>query len=965
MPESDESQPFEHGAFAEFDAVSRRRFIQAASGAVAGLPAVLPQHTEAHPPMKEENSPESNNAGAESYPPDAIYLLDWWAGWVSWMHWGGGECGGFHGYDKWIKGWHEGITPHWLQELIFRALREYPWFSTNVTFNGRTLEQMQQWTPDVIAELAAWVRQGRIEICDSTYDSPYLFLFPGESQIRQLQYGRAAFRQVLGIEAKYLAMNEAAFHPQLAQILRLSGYTGVLLMTPWGHWGYSPSADEHRIWWEAPDGTSIDAIPANTASYRPPTSGRPFGLPHHDPQVRELFREAGSRWPLICPDADVGMNLTMYQFAEREIEDTYISNIAWYAPREVQLQKTMQEATRRQIERRDPAEALASPAQFQYLHDVLNYHFTTLGEYFRKTADPAVTKRFARDDFRYRHISGAFGDRPTISAHAAESRICDAESLCAMAQVAGGASRTQSLDETWKNLLQAQHFNNYCIPVEYCWRLGESPVGRAVRLAEEAERGAETICGDSLAFLAGRIDTRSHERPEATTACIISNTLGWSRSETVCVHVPITREGTSSLRCFDGDAEVPCQILHRFESNDGRLAEADLAFVAREVPGFGYKVYHLAPSNGPAKETAEYAESALALENDLLHLKFDDRGHLTSCVDKISGHEFLDTSKRLGNELTGRFSKTGFVSSRTSAASASLIERGPVRWTLSAKGKLGGYPYETLIRLAAGSRRIDFLTAMDFDVGARVGDLTNLGPGGVADPKSDGVGVHNQHDKLRTTFNPLLKGEGTLYSDLAFSAYASTRPYVLGISFGDLSDGASGLTLINTGNIGYYHAPENGAVLSLVLAYGGPHRGKGPSYLAGIHQFRYSLLPHSGDWKAAKSYRHASERAHPLKVHILAPHSGMLAAQHSLLQVEPANVMSTTLMPGAEPRVRIVEMEGRPTVATLRLNTPIERAEVIDLAGNVMRRCRVNGRDVEVALGAHEIATVSLPGLRW
>lgn len=907
----------------------------------------------------------SEGAAADTYPADELYMLDWWAGWVSWMHWGGGECGGFHGYDKWIKGWHEGLVPHWLQGEIFRMLADYSWFCTNIPLNGNTLEEMQRWTPDAVAELADWVRQGRIEMCDGTYDSPYLFLFPGESQIRQFQYGKAITRAVLGHDVTRFASNEPGFHPQLAQILKLAGYTGVLLLTPWGHYAYGPSAHEHRVWWVAPDGTKIDTIPANSDSYNRPWGSRPFGLTVFDRRVRDLFARANCRWPLLTPNADVGMSLAMYQFAEKALDDTYVEDIAWYAP--FKVLEPMKEAIREKIQailepRGEEMLPSVGPLHYRHLHDDLRLRFTTVSEYFDRTEPPIVEKAFDGDEFGFRHIAGQFGDQLTISAYAAEARLCDAEAFAAMVQAAGGACRAGFQDRSWKNVLSAQHFNNYCIPVEFCWRLTESPASRAIRLSVEAARDAEAAADEMLGILDRQIDTRSDPAMAPSIAVRVFNPLGWKRADAVTVHVSFEGADARSFRCYADNVEIPCQIIKGYESAEGELVEADVVFMARDVPGFGYRVFHLVP--GP-EVIDPLQSSGQILSNDLIQIEFDEKGHLLSCTDSATGREFLDTSAILGNELTGRFPKHGSVTSRTSDATSMPVEAGPVRWKFRSEGKLAGYPYQTVVCLTADSRRIDFSTTFDFDVGTRVGDLTSLSPDEAALPENDDVGLLNNREKLRTTFNPKLGSVRQLFSDLAFAAYPSNRRNVLGISWADYSDAEAGLTLINTGNIQYHHAPDDSALLSLVLAYGGPHRQKGPTYLAGIHQFRYSLLPHIGDWRTARSYRHAAEVAHPLIARTGTAHEGTLPGCSSLLEVDLPNVITSALVPGRPSALRVVEMDGKPSVVTVSLRHPIDGARVVDLMGDPMRSARTVGSSIQLDLRAHEIATLELPGLQW
>ena len=92
---------------------------------------------------------------------------------------------------------------------------------------------------------------------------------------------------------------------------------------------------------------------------------------------------------------------------------------------------------------------------------------------------------------------------------------------------------------------------------------------------------------------------------------------------------------------------------------------------------------------------------------------------------------------------------------------------------------------------------------------------------------------------VRVHFNPAF--EGDFFSDLALSVERSTRSVSPGQTFGCVTNGQLGLTLINRGNLGYYRNPDQGAGLSLILASGDREYRYGPYPLTFLRLWNSSL----------------------------------------------------------------------------------------------------------------------------
>jgi hypothetical protein len=71
----------------------------------------------------------------------------------------------------------------------------------------------------------------------------------------------------------------------------------------------------------------------------------------------------------------------------------------------------------------------------------------------------------------------------------------------------------------------------------------------------------------------------------------------------------------------------------------------DLCFVAREVPGGGYRTYRLVPTGAPSAPRGSARAEGLVVENEFYRLEVDEAsGSLRSLYDKTAGRELVDSA---------------------------------------------------------------------------------------------------------------------------------------------------------------------------------------------------------------------------------------------------------------------------------------------------------------------------------
>src|SRR5262249_20105035 len=108
------------------------------------------------------------------------------------------------------------------------------------------------------------------------------------------------------------------------------------------------------------------------------------------------------------------------------------------------------------------------------------------------------------------------------------------------------------------------------------------------------------------------------------------------------------------------------------------------------------------------------------LETDMFSIAIDPAkgGRIRSLFAKDLGREFVDeSSQRSFNEFRGYFgSEQKWLSSVDAPAEVRIIEQGPRRVAAGIHGRIGAWPFVTLVSAAVGGRRIDFRTTFELPI---------------------------------------------------------------------------------------------------------------------------------------------------------------------------------------------------------------------------------------------------------
>ena len=272
--------------------------------------------------------------------------------------------------------------------------------------------------------------------------------------------------------------------------------------------------------------------------------------------------------------------------------------------------------------------------------------------------------------------------------------------------------------------------------------------------------------------------------------------------------------------------------LVEVDTDDGAV------LVPVSVPACGYVTIDLDAVPEPAAAAVTVSERSL--ENELLRVEWDDDGLLTSIFDKEHGREVLAPGARgnlfqLHDDNPREFDAWNvdieYLDRRvdlTDVSSIGIVEHDPLRAAVRFVREFGSSTITQTMRLATGSRRLEFHTEVDW---------------------------HELHKFLKVAFPVDVHASRATYEiqfgHLERPTHANTswdvaRFEVCAHRWADLGEPGYGVALLNDCKYGY-DIRGNVMRLSLLRSPGWPD----PESDRGKNHFAYALFPHSGDLREA------------------------------------------------------------------------------------------------------------------
>lgn len=757
--------------------------------------------------------------------------------------------GNSHIDAAWLWPWTETVdTAKRTFTSAVQLMNEYPTYTYT-----QSASAYSQWIadkyPNLNAQIAKRVDEGRWELVGGMWVEPDLNMPDGESLVRQLLVGQAAFQKIYGKTA-LIGWNPDSFgyNWQLPQIYKRSGID--FFVTQKMAWNDTNKLPMKIFWWEAPDGSKVltyfphdyanqnlDPVRlakdfATAATQAPGLRSMMdlFGVGDHGGGPTRTMLDQGLHWmqpDMVEPKQEFGTALPYLQGIERQVApDSPTWNYRTIATGNTALPAPS-------------AGQISVPTWDDELY--LEYHrgvFTT----------QAAHKRNMRDS---------------------EEWMLNAEKYASIAWLDGREYPQTELNDAWKHVL----FNQFH---DLAAGSGIDVIYKEAQKDYNQVRWAtDEVASKSLKTIAARVNTDGKGVP-----VLVFNPLAWERGGIgeVSVQMP---HGIDTISLVDEHGRtVPSQVV----STDEPTHMFHLLFKIASVPSLGYTVLHAV--EGPHEFHSDLVSSGTTLENSALRVVVDPKtGCITSLFEKRSNFEALAPNS-CGNELQA-FSDhpqkydawnvdPGTLDAAPTllhdVAEIKLVETGPLRSVLRITRTWQKSKFVQDLILYTGADQL--MVHNDFD-------------------------WHEHHVLLKAAF-PLATTSKVATYEIPYgtierpttrnNSWEKARFEVPALRWADEGDDAHGFALLNRSKYGY-DAVGNLLRLSLLRGPTWPD----PEADQGRQVFDYAVYPHVGSWKAASTMARGWEFNYKLRAMQVESHDGELAPTHSFVSVDGTHVVLTAL----------------------------------------------------------------------
>jgi alpha-mannosidase len=830
--------------------------------------------------------------------------------------------GNAHIDAAWLWPWTETVdVVHRTFGTALQLMNEYPDYT--YTQSAAAYNQwMEEKYPSLHRQIADRVQEGRWEMVGGMWVEPDLNMPDGESLVRQLLIGKRYFKDKFGVDVR-IGWNPDSFgyNWQLPQIYKKSGID--YFVTQKMMWNDTNKLPLKLFWWQSPDGSRVltyfphdyvneiepTSIASDVAIARKLNPGTPlmmhlYGIGDHGGGPTRSMLDSGLHWinpDRVAPPMKFGTAQSFFSDIETKL-DTEHAPIWNY--------KTMAAGENRLSDA--PEGKLALPVWNDELY--FEYHRGVM-------TTQANHKRNMR---------------------LSEEQLLNAEKYSSLAWLYGASYPNARLTEAWQKTL----FNQFH---DLAAGSGIAVLYRDSQRDYDVVRwSTEETTTAALQAIASRVKTGN---TTSGVPVMVVNPLAWLRNDLATFDVQMPAVSKLALAVLDSKGHaVPFQEI----SKDASTRTYRLLVEAKNIPSLGYEVMHVVAGGKPTATDlkSELSINGLTLENSLLRVIVDSKtGCITSLYNKAASFEsiaaggcgnqfqaFKDTPKDYDAwNIDADFEKQ--VTMLDTADSVEPTEKGPVRATIRIVRTWQNSKFVQDISLYAGLDRVDVANHIDW---------------------------HETHVLLKAAFPLAVSGPEATYEipygsierpTTRNNTWEAAKFEVPALRWADLGDGNHGFSLINESKYGY---DGKGNVLRLSLlrspTWPDPDADRGP------HDFRYSLYPHSGDWKQALTVRRGYEFNYPLRAFQVDAHDGSLPQQHSFVSVQGDNVVLTALKKtedGDALLVRFYEWAGK--AGDVRIQLP-EGARSVSLT-NLMEKSEggtlaIADDQVTVPVHPYEIVSV-------
>jgi alpha-mannosidase len=904
--------------------------------------------------------------------------------------------GNSHIDAAWLWPWTETVDV--VKRTFGTALQlmyEYPGYTYTQSAAAYN-DWMAQKYPDMNAEIAQRINEGRWEVVGGMWVEPDLNMPDGESLVRQLLVGKRWYKQHYGVDVR-VGWNPDSFGYtwQLPQIYKKSGID--YFVTQKMHWNDTNQLPFKLFWWQSPDGSKVLAyfphdysndnlnpvrLSADLAQARTRATGMTdmmdlYGIGDHGGGPTRAILDEGFHWTDPSSNIVQGVTAPVTPFLPKPC---LVSGHDFPgSPASPGLARWGGLSRADSAPLKDRALAPEAPSN---CHITPKYEFGTALQYFssietqlaptspvwnyqsiaRGYTPPSPIPGMVdiptwKSELYFEYHRGVFTTQANHKANMrqAEVEVLDAEKWASLAWLDGHTYPGDELTEDWKKVL----FNQFH---DLAAGSGIGVIYKDAQKDYDVVRwSTNEITSGSLDKVAEKIDTVGDGVP-----VVITNPLGWARSGDVHVKVQLSQADGGALFVADGAGKVLSVPLRT--NLDPKTGVADLAFHVADVPALGYKVVRIVAAKRGVVQSFGSAGPADALSisgNGIAVEVNKDTGCITSLqlAGSHGGTEYETLARGgCGNELqafkdTPKNYDAWNIDPGTLDAVPILIDKANSVTLLDEETPS---PKIRVVRTWQDSK---FVQTISIPKDSHLVDIDN------------DIDWHESHVLLKAAF-PLAATSPFATYEIPYgtidrpttrnNSWEQAQFEVPAMRWADLSgpgaDGKiHGLSILNDSKYGY-DAVGNTLRITLLRSPKWPD----PDADMGHHHFHYALYPHSGTWKDALTVRHGYEYNYPLTAVVTTAHPGTLPASHSFASVEPGNVVLTAVKKAEDANgliFRIYEWAGKQSTAEFHVPLGATSATVTNLMetpeGDPLPVTHEDGNDlVKAPIHPYEILTI-------
>ncbi len=488
---------------------------------------------------------------------------------------------------------------------------------------------------------------------------------------------------------------------------------------------------------------------------------------------------------------------------------------------------------------------------------------------------------------------------------------------------------------------------------------------------EKAKFIADKIVQDAIHGISAHIAWESGKG----IPLVVFNDLSWQRTSPVSFQISFEKGKAKAVKLLDSESiELPFQLSDVKNYSDGSIEEANVYFLAENVPSIGYKTFYI-----QLVKTEPHESTALEMKDNTFETMYYKitfgNGGLKQIYDKTLGVDLMKNDNLKAGEVfflksvgngAGEFADIQQpdynILERTGKFDTDwkLTEDGPVFSEFSLRTTLEHAVVEQNIKVFKQIKKIDFNTRLLNWDGILYREFREAFP---LNQDKGKVAYEVPFGVVRVGEDEIKGAAGERYTGLCSEMHPRSI-----LNWISSSDDKFGLTLSSSVIVWDYEdnfgQTENPLLQAILIASRKSCHGEGNDYLqTGNHDFSFSLTSHKPGWE--NGYKAGVAANHPFFV-VLNPYQmakPKLPEEQSFFSIDKENIMISTVKRSEDGDgfiIRWYETEGKDTEMNVNSYFKIQGAKALNLIEEELRDIPSMGALIPYNTSKYSIETIKI-----